>query len=975
MSDKQKEQDYLVTFSDLCTVCKEAKSKIWTGALICAGLMVLFTLTRPLKYSGEGTFREKSKNDGSESRSLTSLLTGGGSSNAESIALSSMKSRRIIEIPVRDLGLQAEVKPYSVLPKVVTKGIQLLKNIKDNLKVEYALFRGRSRPSISYKKDDIRFSHIQFHQELPLQLYVKVLNSTEFSVEDPETRFSGMGTFGDTFVYGDISFIVHPNTIEPLEGEKYEVTLTPLHQVASNIGKNITVELERVDKGLLKVNYDHADRAIATNIVNGVMNGYRKHLLQEHQKQSLEQIAYLQNRQVEMGGKLKQLLEEHAENFSSNANTIEFLVSTQQAHKKELMAIELESLHLVKALEEGSSYFERHTADGNYQGGLQQILAEIRKLRQQNDSIQLALRAHSQSENALAETHFEEQIQSMHEIKQHQEDIRYLQVAVNDEVFPTEKLSILENPKYLVNSWYQKTAQAYDDYRKCEAHEKLTKKTEWETCRTHFNEYLVNLQHVLEVLERTMRERLTHQQNPFQEFEGISLETAQQLYISYSKENNTLEAQKAQIAFIIDKLDEPDFEISSLSSILNDTVSKEMVERASNLLLAIKDEDNRTNRELDRLKHDLNLQRGFLKMHLNQTIQLIALKEDLIKEKISSLQNITQELIRQQIIILEKHLLDYAKSRLESLAHERSVIEHHQEDLRREMASTPAVWASQKIVDQQMEVNKRIVQDIASLVESKNISGNIELNQSAPFDLAITPLYPKAPYTLLYAGLGGFLGGLITLCYLFARTVSQGVRATMDNIALSGGFTLGKLSKEYVPGAPDRLRDEDLELLRRLISHHAESLTPVRMLLIEGEGPDYSIDLAGLLRKQGISSVIVPLSFDQPTPTSHQGLLQYLEGSDKLPEIETVNGVSKVVTGGISRFSTELTGSEKFEKYIKTLSESYQWVIGVTHAAAGSAEAEALLATFNHVSITLQHERLKELYPYLEKAQASFLES
>ncbi len=97
------------------------------------------------------------------------------------------------------------------------------------------------------------------------------------------------------------------------------------------------------------------------------MEGYRKYLLQEHQKQSGEQISYLQNRQREMGGKLKSLLEEHAENLSSPTNNIEFLVSTQQSYKKKLLAIELESLHLVKALEEGSSYFERHTADGDYQ--------------------------------------------------------------------------------------------------------------------------------------------------------------------------------------------------------------------------------------------------------------------------------------------------------------------------------------------------------------------------------------------------------------------------------------------------------------------------------------------------------------------------------------------------------------------------------------------------------------------------------
>jgi hypothetical protein len=972
MTDKRKEQDYLVTFSDLRMVLRESKRKIIIGGMICACLLALMTLSKPPRYTGEGTFREKSKGDGADSKSLTNLLTGGGGSSAESAALSSMRSRKVIQIPVQELGLQATIKPFSPYPKIVTKAYDVLRNIKDNLKIEYALLRDRPRPSIAYKRDDIKVRHIQYNQEIPTELYLTMLNQKDFVINNPETKFSARGTFGETFREGDTTFVVDANTDENLEGKKYIVAISPLHQVAESISKNIVVEFDRTDKGLIKLRYDHPDRETATNVINGVMQGYRQHLLQEHQKQSQQQIAYLQKRQKEMGSKLKWLLEEHAGNLSSTNNNIEFLISTNQSYKKKLLAIELESLHLVKALEEGSSYFERHTAEGEYQGNLHQILSEIRKLRQQNDSIQLALRGFNHEDNPIASAQFDEQMQSMHEIKQYEEEIRYLQVAIVEEMLPIEQLSILSNPKYLVNSWYQKTLQAYEDYRKCESNEKLTKQIEWESCRNHFKEYLSNLQHVLQVLERTMRERLTHQQNPFQEFEGISLETAQQLYVSHSKESSELEAQRAQILFVIEKLDDPNFEISSLSSILQDPVSKEMVAHASSLVLAIKDENNRTNRELERLKQELALQRGFLTMHLRQTVQLLTLKEAVIKEKISSLQSITQELIRQQITILENHLLDYAKSRLESLAHERSVIEQHQSDIQREMASTPGIWASQKLVDQEMEINKRIVQDIASLVESKNISGNIELNQSGPFDLAVTPVYPKSPYLFLFAGLGGFLGSLLTLGYAFTQTVSNGVRATLDNISLSGGFTLGKLSRRFVPGKTEEINDQDLEILRRLINHHSVPNGTVKMLLVENNCPDYSMDLARLLRLQGISAVVVPLNFDED---SSPGLLQYLEGSlTSLPPIENINGVPRVVSGGVSRFAAELTGSQKFKDYIEELSKSYRWVIGVTRSSASGAEAEALLTVFDNVAVTFKGERLNQLYPYLTDLRASFLE-
>ncbi len=138
-----------------------------------------------------------------------------------------MKSRRVIEIPVEELGLQAVIKPYSP-SKSDHQRISDIKNIKDNLKVEYALLRDRVRPSIAYKRDDIRLREIYYNDEVPSELYLEMLTDKEYEIFNPETKFKATGRIGELFSHEDFSFIVYSNTIEPLSGNKYIISLSPL---------------------------------------------------------------------------------------------------------------------------------------------------------------------------------------------------------------------------------------------------------------------------------------------------------------------------------------------------------------------------------------------------------------------------------------------------------------------------------------------------------------------------------------------------------------------------------------------------------------------------------------------------------------------------------------------------------------------------------------------------------------------------
>ncbi len=192
-------------------------------------------------------------------------------------------------------------------------------------------------------------------------------------------------------------------------------------------------------------------------------------------------------------------------------------------------------------------------------------------------------------------------------------------------------------------------------------------------------------------------------ENPSLEYQGIDLESAGSLYIDYNKKLNELEARQREYAFLISQMHDPHFEISSLSTVLNDHVSTGMIQKASQLVLDLKDRNNRSDKELEQLKEDLALQRGFLQMHLEQISQLNKLYSKLYEEKIYSLLNVKLELIEQEIAISEKNLQGYIATRMENLKQERSIIENHRKELHLEMAALPKKWAAEKLIEQNLE--------------------------------------------------------------------------------------------------------------------------------------------------------------------------------------------------------------------------------------------------------------------------------
>lgn len=253
--------------------------------------------------------------------------------------------------------------------------------------------------------------------------------------------------------------------------------------------------------------------------------------------------------------------------------------------------------------------------------------------------------------------------------------------------------------------------------------------------------------------------------------DGIDPKTTQDLFIAYTHQLNEIESQVLQNKFIIEKMREENFELSSLGTILNDHVSLETSKKATELEMNLKDLNNRSVKEQERIKEDLKLQKRFLSAHLDDANQLLVLNHDLIKRKIKTLQNVTLNGIKQQLSLLEGNLTEYIQDRINNLKAEADIIEQHKLALMNQMSSLPSKWVSEKLIHLEMEVNQKMVEEVSKLVETKNIGSHLELIQSTVIDKARAPIHPLPKRPLLFGFLGGILGALSSMIYFLLRHV------------------------------------------------------------------------------------------------------------------------------------------------------------------------------------------------------------
>lgn len=970
------QNELLVSLSDLLLLVKKAKKKILFFTAIGAGLGMLYALISPLSYTVVGSFRDASKNSGPSLPVINELIQNmvGISGGSDNNAIVFMHSRKLMDPLVREMNLQATISEK--------RPLQIFNRLSRNFQIEYAWLKYgrfvRPRGGLASKvvvtdqvivpdqSIGIACSQVSYEAETFLPLTVELLSEDSYQLLDSKGEIRGSGSFGALLETPDFSLRLVRLSQEALVEKKYNLTLLPMQAASSSLIHKIAIKREKENKNIIAITYSDPDRHLAAAIVNRVMLGYQEYLKQEHELVAKEQLGYLERRQEETSSKLEQLMESHASYLKDHLDNggfieldkeVEFVASQQDQLKARLLAIEIDLRTLANVNRE-EYFYSRKPGDLTLNDS---IFTELRDLRQQRDVLNIALkRMNVESPDSLKDALLEH-LKQLHETDEDLKDTSVLLEALVSGKEPPVNLKLLQKEGSLVPVWLSQIKE----FHKQHSDESSEKEAVQE--RENFIAYLQNFQRLLTVQSRLLQERVIRHSGSEKEFQGINLETSRELYLGY---NNKLDGMKANIdhlAYLLQKMTTSEFDISSLSTVLQDPISEKLIHETADLLLMERDIQNHSAKEKDRIRAQLSRSRNFLLSHLVQKKEVLSVQETLYLDKIHALQKMTLDLIHQKISLLEEQLDEHVNTKDKMLNLEKGLLKHELTNLSQSMSHLPEKWLSEKRLQMRTEVNMEVIGELAALVEGKIIGSNLERIEAAPLDIAIPPALPNSPKILFFTILGALSWGFFSIGFYIMQGVRKGIAVSSSALRALGQFVCGNLPRNS--SFADIEGNEDaLKVLRQaaafLLSSSKDS--PVAeggkvALIVLGEGVDYSVQLAQLLIRRSEKVLIVDGNFSKQCEYS-AGLLQFLEGKVEAPAFEMRGGVPFLPTGGETAYGVDLLASKRFQSYLDQLRQTYDWILLTLPYTPCSAEAQNLLYLGDRVLATLSDEKASDVY-------------
>ena len=295
MDNSHPAQDLLISLNDLKKLCLKKKGWILFSAIAFSLLAIFYSLTKPIEYCVECTFKEKGKVFGGMGSSLSLAAIMGSSMGGDSEAITMMKSRKLMDKVISRLDLQGaafpDVKSYFSFPN--------LQNIKTNLTIQNAYWNNAKAPILAdFPANMLQAVNIHYTAETPVLYDVKLLPDDRFELLAGK-KVLAEGLIGEPIKLDDVQFTLIKNLEGELPFKNWKVLLWPLKTIAEGIVAKVSFEPDRMDKSLIRIKYLNRDRQQAARVINMMMALYQEYLREEQNRIANEQIKYLEKRQKE----------------------------------------------------------------------------------------------------------------------------------------------------------------------------------------------------------------------------------------------------------------------------------------------------------------------------------------------------------------------------------------------------------------------------------------------------------------------------------------------------------------------------------------------------------------------------------------------------------------------------------------------------------------------------------------------------
>ncbi len=831
--------------------------------------------------SYQATATFKQASSRSESADLKKLVRTFSGGGSDVSTVPLMLSRAVLSKTVEELGLQASVNEHG-------RFANKLVNCRSNLFAEIGKQIG--------EEDGFQFEHVHYAGEKPRSFFLRFSSSQNFELLDHNRQLLAAGSVKEPLQSQEILFTLAKTPSNLKMGKLYPLSISPLHSVVGDVKKRTLIKPLREDKNILVINFSDVDRQRSALFVNTLISKYEEFLIEENKTVIGSQLKYLDQRQNELNAKLDVDIQDHV------------AILKQSLLKQGFMGIEEEIDSILLPLQ-------------TYQSRLNEIEIEMAGLLQRI----------SQTDSALATKASPPKLvkQFGQSLSQQISDVSLLLNKLEkDEPLTPNPISSTIGP--LVTEVELSRSKQQTDYP--EKKHRLA---------SHLHTFLEHLA----FRQKNLQESSTYIDQLESDLNGMTLDASKGLFQQYCRQLDELHAQLKQVIFFRDHLNEPNFEISTLSNILNDSVTQALVQKSSEISGQLCDLINRSGREHERLKETLFIQKRFLESHLSQTLDLGKIRIQLIKEKISSLYSVMKDLLQK----------------------EKSVLENKIEGLKNTMQELPELWHLDKRLKFKAELTKGMMEGLTHIAESKNLSRYLYQVESKPLDPALTPFAPQSPRLLMKCFGGAFVLGALFYFYCLIHALIKGMPVSLSTLRLMGGHTSGTFSSNSQLSL-NKLPDQDLETLRAMAAFLLERKIDHSVIgLLSKRGSNFCFNLAHLLSLHHQKVLIIDCNFDRITvPQDQPGLWQYLNHTVGDLPIRQEKYYDHLTSGGTTRHGVELLASPVFSKVLAECRSRYDFIFLLRQTALSSQDAVQILQLSNLAIITADEESQDVLKPYLQ---------
>ena len=212
-----------------------------------------------------------------------------------------------------------------------------------------------------------------------------------------------------------------------------------------------------------------------------------------------------------------------------------------------------------------------------------------------------------------------------------------------------------------------------------------------------------------------------------------------------------MESLVQQLAFLKGELLRPDFEISSMSSLLSDPFLQSLLKGTAELSLQLHDLVNHTSREQDRIRDSIAFTKQFLDHHLRQKIDLLQLELELTRLRARRIQN----------------------GMLEQIRSEKSLLEKRVKLVQQEVAELPNKWLLENYFEVESELTKNLLKTFVSIEQSKMLEKMTFHSNFQILDPVFVLAEPRKRHSFPFAAMTGVF---IMILYLSFQVASLGQR-------------------------------------------------------------------------------------------------------------------------------------------------------------------------------------------------------